>query len=740
MAEDSAGTRWFATAKGIGRLRDDVWTYWTIAQGLRTNGVFTLALERGGRLWFGHQTQGLGFLDGTDVPSYVTPEQGFVSPGVWNLLVDYAGRLWVATREGLAVHDRGEWATIGLREGLPNPNVWPMMLRDSALYVGMSNAGVAVLDLKQLEGPPPVVRFNEPVDRGDLLTLVWQAYGRTGGSFERDIPTRYRVDGGDWSPWGKAHPLELRNVSSGDHAITVQARGPLAQVDSAGATLLFTVPPPFYLRPLFFVPVGVLTGLLFLLGFMTIKRKAQHSREIRERDARLRAVLDQQSELIVRVLPDGTLSFVNGEVCRTLRTTPEMLIGRPFSAAFALTSPGETASSLWKGWGTGGSMEQDVSFIAPDGTERWVRWVSGAIVDGHGVIHEFQMIGRDITDTKIAERDLQRSEERYRITSEATGQLVYDLDLRTGMVSWQGAVLAVTGYTPEEFKNVDHQRWRMLVHPDDHAKVEEGFLATVAARSSFQMEFRVRKKNGEYVDVSGNGIVLTTPSMEPERVLGTLTDISVRKQVEKQIAASLKEKEVMLKEIHHRVKNNLQVISSLLSLQSGASSDNRAREQLRESQNRIRSMALIHERLYQSENLAQVNFGEYVRSLVAFLFRSYSMPNVRVIYAIDRCNLPVNTAIPCGLMINELVSNALKYAFKGRTGGEIEIGFSLLDGNRGVLSVRDDGVGFPADLDYRATQTLGMQLVTTLTSQINGTLGLVLDRGTTFTITLPLEE
>ncbi|CAG0999292.1 partial putative sensor histidine kinase pdtaS, partial [Anaerolineae bacterium] len=209
---------------------------------------------------------------------------------------------------------------------------------------------------------------------------------------------------------------------------------------------------------------------------------------------------------------------------------------------------------------------------------------------------------------------------------------------------------------------------------------------------------------------------------------------------ELQIAASLTEKEILLKEIHHRVKNNLQVISSLLSLQSAATTDDHAREQLRESQNRIRSMALIHERIYQSENLAHVNFGEYVRSLVSFLFRSYSVPNIRVIYSIDQCCLPVNIAIPCGLVINELVSNALKYAFKERTGGEIEIGFELVEEHRGVLMVRDDGVGFPPDLDYRATPTLGMQLVNTLTAQIEGTLGLIRDRGTTFTITMPLED
>jgi PAS domain S-box-containing protein len=348
-------------------------------------------------------------------------------------------------------------------------------------------------------------------------------------------------------------------------------------------------------------------------------------------------------------------------------------------------------------------------------------------------------VGRDITDTKIAEQDLLRSEERYRITAEATGQLVYDHDRRTGKISWQGAVAVVTGYTPEEFQSVGLAQWEAMLHPDDRARVLADLQSSVAARSPFRAEYRFRQKNGTYIDIFENGIFLGSPDGGPTRMLGTMTDISARKQVELQVAASLKEKEVLLKEIHHRVKNNLQVISSLLSLQSSSTTDPHAQEQMRESQNRIRSMALVHERLYQSENLARINFEDYVRSLGAFLFRSYNVQGIRFLYKIDQCTLSVDSAIPCGLIINELVSNSLKYAFKDRTDGEIEIGFVIVKKTMAVLSVRDNGTGFPRDLDFRTTQTLGLQLVNTLTAQINGTIGLVRDRGTTFSITMPLE-
>lgn len=740
IAEDDHGTRWFATGKGLGRFRDDRWTYWTTDQGLRTNKVFCLTLDRQGRLWFGHQTQGLGYIDTNDVPVYMTPEKGFTNTGVWDLAVDSLGRVWAATRQGVAVYDDGIWSVIDQRDGLPNPNVWPLLLRDSLLYIGMSNAGVAVLNLSRLDVEAPAVLFGKPVDRGDVVTVTWQAFAPRGIPFGREIPTRYRLDGGEWSRWEIPRPLDLRNLPFGEHTVTVQSRGPLAQVDPRGATLRITIPPPFYLRPAFLVPVGFLTGLLLVLGVMMVRRRSQHSRELHERDARLRAVLDQQTEVIVRVLPDGTLSFVNGAVCRALRSAPERLIGQPFHMTFPHPDAPAVAPALWSMGTAGMAMERDVPYHAPEGGERWIHWVSRGIADGKGTVHEYQMIGRDITETKVAQHDLAKGEERYRITAEATGQLVYDLDLPTGRISWQGAILAVTGYAPEEFATCDRKRLSEMIHPEDRERVRMAMDEGREGLAPVQIEFRLRKKDGTYIDIYDNGVFLASSGGDPERKLGTMTDVSARKQVEAQIAASLKEKEVLLKEIHHRVKNNLQVISSLLSLQSGTTNDTYAQEQLRESQNRIRTMALIHERLYQSENLAEINFGVYVQSLGAFLSRSYNVPGVHILYAVDPCHLPVNMAIPCGLVINELVSNALKYAFRGRTQGEIEITFTLLRGNRAVLTVRDDGVGFPSELDFRSTKSLGLQLVNTLASQLSGTIGLIRDRGTTFTITMPLED
>ena len=213
-------------------------------------------------------------------------------------------------------------------------------------------------------------------------------------------------------------------------------------------------------------------------------------------------------------------------------------------------------------------------------------------------------------------------------------------------------------------------------------------------------------------------------------------ELAERERAQAQIKASLQEKEVLLQEVHHRVKNNLQVISSLLDLQSQHVRDDRSLEMLRDSRNRVRSMALIHESLYHSKDVAQIDFADYMRDLSANLFGSYriQVETIELHTKIDGITLAVDTAIPCGLIINELVSNALKYAFPAGREGEIVVEMRA-DHNGGVvLTVADNGVGFPSEVDFRDTSSLGLQLVNTLVRQLRGTIELTGGGGTRFEI------
>jgi PAS domain S-box-containing protein len=218
---------------------------------------------------------------------------------------------------------------------------------------------------------------------------------------------------------------------------------------------------------------------------------------------------------------------------------------------------------------------------------------------------------------------------------------------------------------------------------------------------------------------------------------GILRDITERKAEEGKIKASLREKEVLLKEIHHRVKNNLQIISSLLSLQSAHIRDPRALEVFKEGQGRVRSMALIHEKLYRSEDFARVDFSEYIRNLAAYLFRSYEVSAGAVSLSVraEGMLLPVDTAIPCGLILNELVSNSLKHAFPDGRRGEISVTLRPEGDDRLTLCVADDGVGLPTGLKPHNSSSLGLQLVNTLARQLGGELAVRGGAGVEFKIT-----
>ncbi len=187
------------------------------------------------------------------------------------------------------------------------------------------------------------------------------------------------------------------------------------------------------------------------------------------------------------------------------------------------------------------------------------------------------------------------------------------------------------------------------------------------------------------------------------------------------------------------MKNNLQVISSLLNLQSGYIEDPAALQIFNESRHRVRSMALIHEKLYQSEDLSRIDFADYIQAVSSGLVASFARKssNIRISVDVDNVMLPVDSAVPCGLIVNELVTNCFKYAFADRDAGEVRISMKRTDESNLQLSVSDDGAGFPKGIDFRNTESLGMQLVTTLAEQLDGTITMRNGVGTTFEITFP---
>jgi len=274
---------------------------------------------------------------------------------------------------------------------------------------------------------------------------------------------------------------------------------------------------------------------------------------------------------------------------------------------------------------------------------------------------------------------------------------------------------------PEQGKNISHR-----IKSDIKGKKPENF---------FWDSIELESKTGDKKFLSAK----TIPLYDQDLIILTVQDITERITADKQIQNSLKEKEILLREIHHRVKNNLQTISSLLDLQAESIKDSAALEAFRSSQSRIRSMALIHERLYKSEDLSRIKAQEYLKNLTDYLEATYDSQaeNIKLKTNVQNILLNLDSAIPCGLIINELVSNSMKYAFPGEQSGTIEVSLLVSSNDSISLSVKDDGMGIPADVIIENSPSLGLQLVQLLAKQINGTLKTERENGTRVEIIFP---
>ncbi len=344
---------------------------------------------------------------------------------------------------------------------------------------------------------------------------------------------------------------------------------------------------------------------------------------------------------------------------------------------------------------------------------------------------------------EIAERNrvmdaLRVSEEKYRSLVEQTNDLVFHID-KNGLITYISPnVITILGQSDTEAIGKSPTAFMPESSRTAFFQLHEHNILHKTAVSG--IELTLFDTNGKEHIFEING----TPHFDDDGIFigfsGIARDITYRKALQDEIAASLKEKEILLKEIHHRVKNNMQVISSLLSLQAKMVKDEKSRDAIKESQNRVMSIALVHEKLYKSKSLAQIDYSEYIRKMAENLLDSYNVQREKAELVVDAVDivLPISKAIPVSLIINELLSNSLKYAFPDDRKGTVGIVFKK-EGDRHFLTVWDNGVGLPAGFQWDKTETLGLQLVTSLVGQLAGTISFAGDNGCEFRIEFTLD-
>jgi PAS domain S-box-containing protein len=444
-----------------------------------------------------------------------------------------------------------------------------------------------------------------------------------------------------------------------------------------------------------------------------------------------KSIIESSLDMIVATDIDSRINEFNAAAQKTFGYTREEIIGEPVSIIYADEEEYKQVQDILH---KEGLCSHEIVNKRKDGS-LFISFLSASTLkDEEGKVFGAMGVSRDITAAKKAEEELKLSEERHR----AVYDQAYIGIARIGRV---GRFLLVNqrlcdmfGYASEELYK---KAFFELTHPSEVGESLKKWDALLSGEiKNFTSEQIYLHKNGSQIYANLTVSLVRDTTGSPNYYVAVFEDITVRKQQEKELQESLKEKEVLLKEVHHRVKNNMQVISSILNLQSSYIKDEAAIEMLKESQDRIKSMAFIHESLYQGKNLSHVKFSEYVRNLVSNLFHTYGInkSGLKLKFDLDEVFLNLDTSIPCGLILNELISNALKYAFKDRETGTLSVTLKKLEGGKLKLEIADDGKGFPKEINWKDTESLGLQLVVTLAGQIRGDIQMETKKGTTFTI------
>lgn len=475
--------------------------------------------------------------------------------------------------------------------------------------------------------------------------------------------------------------------------------------------------------------------------------------QLEKNEEKYRIVMEQTEQIVFDYDFINDIGYFEGAVEKVTGYLPRNFDRMPREFWIEHIHPDDlknTAEKLMRARKQGGKFSIEFRFRKKDGTYFCAESNGVCFLDETGKPYKLLGVIKDITEKKLSLERLEVSEEKYRLFIQNFKGIAFQLDEKLIPEFVHGAVQEITGYSEEDFMST-RTLWTNIVHPEDLPAVLKQVMRIRNSPSAYNTEFeyRIKRKDGKVKWV--NELYQKIPGRDgkPAKYQGAIYDISEKKEAEEALAEM---KETRIKEIHHRIKNNLQVIYSLLDLQAEKFEDKKVREAFRESQSRITSMALIHEELYQEKGAETLNFAAYIQKLSENLFKTYRLDNPGVSLKLDlqeNVFLDMDTAVPLGIVINELVSNSLKHAFPGPKKGEIRIrlnhkikgksrsdicGYEGIEDEGLYVSVSDNGTGIPENVNIENPDTLGLQLVSELVDQLEGKLELKKDKGTEFII------
>ncbi|PWB50697.1 MAG: hypothetical protein C3F06_11555 [Candidatus Methanoperedenaceae archaeon] len=499
-----------------------------------------------------------------------------------------------------------------------------------------------------------------------------------------------------------------------------------------------------------------------------ITERKRLDEQLRSASLYTRNLIETSLDPLLTISPEGKITDVNKATEYVTGLSREELIGRDFSDYF--TEPENARKGYQEVFEKGFVRDYPLAIKHISGKITYVLYNASVYRNEEGEVQGVFAAARDITERKRLDEQLRSASLYARNLIETSLDPLVTISIEGKITDVNKATESVTGFSREELIGRDFSDY--FTEPENARKgyqevFEKGFVRDypLAIRHTSGTTIDVLYNAAVYKDATGNvaGVFAAARDITKRkraenelrkahnkleiRVRGRTSElaftnealkaeIAQRKKAQENLTISLNEKELLIKEVHHRVKNNLQIVSSMLELQSSYMKDKQAIMAFREGQNRVSTMALIHEKLYRSGDLARIRFAEYIEELTSNVFASYGVNSDKIGLKINVGDVffDINTAIPCGLIINELVSNSIKHAFPDGRNGEINIKLQPEADEKYLLTVSDNGKGFPSDLDFRNSSSLGLKLVITLTKQLSGTIELNRSAGTSFII------
>jgi len=469
----------------------------------------------------------------------------------------------------------------------------------------------------------------------------------------------------------------------------------------------------------FFVANGVLVSILSE-ALHRLQRQTEANRRLQT------VTLASIGDGVITTDTQGRITFLNPEAERLTGWTSGEAMGQPVATVFRvvgkenrrpLEDPVEKALTS----GEVESFTDHALLLTHDGRELPVLDISAPIRLAGGAMLGVVLVFRDVSARLMAEKALRQSEKRFRDIAEISADWIWEVDSEGSFTYASENVRDLLGYPAEELIGKTPFD---LMPPEEALRVRAEFNAIVARRVPFRdLDNLNRRKDGSLCHVLSSGVPVVDEQGLFQGYRGLDRDVTEKWRAEEALRESLAEKTALLKEVHHRVKNNLQIVASLLNLQADRTASPEEVAVLLDTRNRVHSMALLHEMLYRSESLARISLDIYVRELCTHLLRSFgqAIGRIKVEQRVAVISLPLEQAVPCGLIINELVTNAMKYGFPDGKAGRVLVEIVLAEGQI-VLAVSDNGMGLPPGFDPATSSTLGLQLVTNLTGQLGGRL------------------